>query len=107
MPKITCYQCHQAYADMEPFCPHCGATRKENLAQKALRMARRALVGGGIGAIVGTVGALVLGVIFHLVKAQAGELWSQTLKTMAMIGFVIGGVLGAAVVLVRDMVREE
>jgi LPS O-antigen subunit length determinant protein (WzzB/FepE family) len=34
-------------------------------------------------------------------------LWSQTLKTMAMIGFVIGGVLGAAVVLVRDMVREE
>jgi hypothetical protein len=77
------------------------------VAQKALRMARRALVGGGIGAIVGTVGALVLGVIFHLVKAQAGELWSQTLKTMAMIGFVIGGVLGAAVVLVRDMVREE
>jgi hypothetical protein len=107
MPKITCYQCHQTFTDIEPFCPHCGAIRKENALQKALRMARRALVGGGIGAVIGTGCALVLNIIFYLIKQQPEGFLSPAFKTMAMIGFVIGGLLGAAIVLVRDMVHEE
>ena len=110
MPKITCYQCHQPFTDLEPFCPHCGAVRKENPLQKTIRMARRGLIGGGIGAVVGFACALVLGIVFQLAKKPEGfwlETLFQTVKTMALIGFVIGGALGAAVMVVRDMVREE
>jgi predicted amidophosphoribosyltransferase len=110
MPKITCYQCQQPYTDLEPYCPHCGAVRKEKTIQKTIRLARRALIGGGMGAAIGFGCALVLGIIFQLAKKQEGfwfETLFQTVKTMALIGFVIGGALGAAVIVVRDLVREE
>jgi hypothetical protein len=107
MPKITCYQCHQTFVDLEPFCPHCGAVRKENRLQMVIRMARRALIGGAYGAAIGTPSGLGLGIIFHLVKKQQEGRWYDTLLTMALIGLVIGGLLGAATVLIRDIVREE
>ncbi len=110
MPKITCYQCQQPYTDLEPFCPHCGAVRKENAMGKTIRLARRALLGGGIGAAIGFGCALVLGMVFQLAKKPEGfwlDTLFQTVKTMALIGLVIGGALGAAVMVVRDLVREE
>jgi hypothetical protein len=109
--KLTCYQCHNTFSDEEPFCPHCGAVRKDNPAQAGLRLLQRFVKGAIAGAIIG--GGLMLivstGIIvyMYLFKNLApGFIW-DTIKIYGGIGLISGTIIGGVARIVRQMIKEE
>ncbi len=111
MLKLTCYQCHNTFSDEEPFCPHCGAVRKENPAQAGLRLAQRFAKGALYGAVIGLgIAILVSGlyILYHHVFKDlvAGFEWT-TIKMFGGIGLICGALIGGVAKIVRQLVRED
>ncbi len=111
MPKLTCYQCRNAFGYEEPFCPHCGAVRKENPAQAGMRILQRfgrgAMLGAGIGAVVGLVASVLYIIYGHAFKSLAAGFELDTIKMLGGIGLVCGALIGGVTKIVRDLVKEE
>jgi hypothetical protein len=109
--KLTCYQCHNTFSDEEPFCPHCGAIRKDNPAQACLRLIQRfakgaitgAVIGGGLMLIVSLL-IIVYNILFK--NLAAGFIW-DTIKIYGGIGVIAGFIIGGVAKIVRQIVREE
>jgi len=109
--KLTCYQCHNTFSDEEPFCPHCGAVRKENPAQAGLRMAQRFAKGAIIGTVIGgglmlIVSLLVIVYMYLFKNLAAGFVW-DTIKIYGGIGLISGAIIGGLAKIVRQIVKEE
>ena len=109
--KLTCYQCHKTFSDEEPFCPHCGAVRKENPAQAGLRLVQRFVKGAITGAIIGgglmLIVSLLIIVYDYLFKNLApGFVW-DTIKIYGGIGLIAGVIIGGLAKIVRQIVKEE
>ena len=111
MPKLTCYQCRNAFGYEEPFCPHCGAVRKENPAQAGIRILQRfgkgALTGAAIGAAIGLVSSILYIIYGHIFKSLAAGFELDTIKMLGGIGLVCGALIGGVAKIVRDLAREE
>jgi hypothetical protein len=109
--KLTCYQCHKTFSDEEPFCPHCGATRKENPAQAGLRLTQRFAKGALLGAVIGG-GVMLIVSIFVIIymylfkNLAAGFVW-DTIKIYGGIGLISGALIGGLAKIVRQIVKEE
>jgi hypothetical protein len=109
--KLTCYQCKNTFSDEEPFCPHCGAVRKENPAQAGIRLVQRfvkgamygAAIGGGIGLILAG-GVIVYMFLFKNLKSD--YVWDN-IKMLGGIGLVCGALIGGLAKIVRQVVKEE
>ena len=109
--KLTCYQCHNAFSDEEPFCPHCGATRKDNPAQAGLRLIQRfargaikgAFIGGGLMLIVSI---LIIVYMFLFKNLAPGYIW-MTIKIYGGIGLISGALIGGIAKIVRQIAKEE
>jgi len=109
--KLTCYQCHNTFSDEEPFCPHCGAVRKENPAQAGLRMAQRFAKGALTGAVIGVgcmliVSILMIVYLYLFTNFAAGFVW-DTIKIYGGIGLISGAIIGGLAKIVRQIVKEE
>jgi len=109
--KLTCYQCKNTFSDEEPFCPHCGAVRKDNPAQAGLRLVQRFVKGAITGAVIG--GGLMLivslGIIVYMYlfkNLAAGFIW-DTIKIYGGIGVIAGFILGGLAKTVRQIAKEE
>ena len=111
MPKLSCYQCHNAFAYEESFCPHCGAVRKDNAAQAGIRILQRfgkgAILGAGIGAAVGLVASVGYIIYGHTFKSLAAGFELDTIKMFCGIGLVCGVLIGGVAKIVREFVKEE
>ncbi|HEV2950397.1 MAG TPA: hypothetical protein VGX70_23660 [Gemmataceae bacterium] len=111
MPKLTCYQCRNAFGYEEPFCPHCGAVRKENSAQAGIRLVQRfvkgAVMGAGFGVGFGLVASVVYIIYGHIFKSLAAGFELDTIKMLGGIGLVCGVLIGGVAKIVRDLVKEE
>jgi hypothetical protein len=109
--KLTCYQCHNAFSDEEPFCPHCGAIRKDNPAQAGLRLVQRFVKGAITGAIIGgglmLIVSLLIIVYDYLFKnLAAGFVW-DVIKIYGGLGLIAGAIIGGIAKIVRQMIKEE
>ena len=109
--KLTCYQCKNTFSDEEPFCPHCGAVRKENPAQAGIRLVQRFFKGALYGAVIGGGAMLMLSVVlivymFLFKNLQAGFVW-DTIKMLGGIGVVCGALIGGLAKIVRQIAKEE
>jgi hypothetical protein len=109
--KLTCYQCHNTFSDEEPFCPHCGAIRKENPAQAGVRLIQRFAKGAITGAIIGgglmlMVSMLIIVYMYFFKNLAAGFVW-DTIKIYGGIGLITGVIIGGLAKIVRQIVREE
>ena len=109
--KLTCYQCKNTFSDEEPFCPHCGAIRKDNPAQAGLRLVQRFAKGAILGAFIG--GGLMLGVSLVIIVYKylfkdlaAGFVW-DTIKIYGGIGLIAGAIIGGIAKIVRQIIKEE
>jgi len=109
--KLTCYQCKNTFSDEEPFCPHCGAIRKDNPAQAGLRLVQRFAKGAILGAFIG--GGLMLGVSLVIIvymylfkDLAAGFVW-DTIKIYGGIGLIAGAIIGGIAKIVRQIIKEE
>jgi hypothetical protein len=111
MPKLTCYQCHNTFSDEEPFCPHCGAVRKENPAQAGIRLAQRFGKGALLGAIIGLgIGIIASGLRIlygHVFENLAAGFEWYTIKMFCGIGLVLGALIGGIAKIVRQLVKED
>jgi hypothetical protein len=109
--KLTCYQCHNTFSDEEPFCPHCGAVRKENPAQAGVRLVQRFAKGALFGAVIGggimlILSGAVIVYMFLFKNLQAGFVW-DTIKMLGGIGVVCGALIGGLAKIVRQIAKEE
>jgi len=111
MLKLTCYQCHNTFSDEEPFCPHCGAVRKENPAQAGMRMLQRFGKGALLGAIIGLgIGIIASGLYIvygHVFKNLAAGFEWDSIKMFGGIGLVCGALIGGVAKIVRQLVKED
>lgn len=106
--RNTCFQCGECFADSNTYCPHCGAGRRENAGQLALRRLRRASMSLILGALLG-VGCVVL-----LAMLLPG--WSEKMQGfpllsghfgMELIGVVLGAMVGGFLYALREYSRES
>jgi len=109
--KLTCYQCRNTFSDEEPFCPHCGAIRKENSAQAGVRLVQRFAKGAIIGTVIGggvmlIVSILVITYMYLFKDLAAGFVW-DTIKIYGGIGLISGAIIGGLAKIVRQLVKEE
>ena|SRR5438128_1637604 len=109
--NLTCYQCHKTFSDEEPFCPHCGAIRKENPAQAGVRILQKFVKGAILGAVVGGGGMLIISLLVIIYMAVfknlvVGFVW-DTVKMLGGIGLVCGALIGGLAKIVRLIVKEE
>jgi hypothetical protein len=111
MLKLTCYQCHNTFSDEEPFCPHCGAVRKENPAQAGMRLAQRFAKGALLGGIIGLGLAIIASgcyiVYGHVFKNLAHGFEWDTVKMYGGLGLVVGALIGGVAKIVRQLAKEE
>lgn len=111
MAKLTCYQCHNTFSDEEPFCPQCGAVRKQNPAQLGLglvqRFAKGAILGAGIGGGIGFAAAVLYIVYGRVFKNLAAGFEWDNIKTFGGIGLVLGALIGGVAKIVRLLAKEE
>lgn len=105
--RNTCFQCQRAFSDSNTYCPHCGATRRENVGQLLVRRLRRVGLSLLLGVAVGVVAALLLGTLFPD--------WSTRMSSfpllsgrygIEMIGGILGGVVSATLYTLREYARE-
>jgi len=109
--KLTCYQCQKTFSDEEPFCPHCGAIRKENPAQAGVRLIQRFAKGALTGAIIGLVLGLVVSVLViihgYVFRNLVRGFELDVIKIYGGIGLICGALIGGLAKIVRQIVKEE
>ena len=105
--RNTCFQCEHGFSDSNPYCPNCGAKRRENVGQLFVRRLRRSGLCLILGAALGVICVVLLGTLFP-------DSWTRLSKFpllsgkfgMELIGVALGGMVGAFLYALREYARE-
>lgn len=107
--RICCYQCNRYFFAFNPYCPRCGATRRETTSQASVRWVRilvlGVLVGGGLGFVTVLVARNMMTNPLALGLGPAP--FPQGAWSMELFGSFIGGTTGAIVSAMMKFVKES
>lgn len=106
--QATCAQCHCDLTGTNLYCPNCGARRKEDTVQVALRRLRGVALSALAAAVVAAVATGILGVVFPRWPTVVARKFSLLPSTLAMhlIGMLLGGMIGAVVYALKEFARD-
>lgn len=104
--RNTCFQCQRPFADSNLYCPNCGAKRRENSGQLFLRRFRRAAFSLILGAVVGVICVVILGLAFPDWYISTMIKFPLLSGRMEWIGVILGGLSGSFFYTMREASRE-
>lgn len=106
--QATCAQCHCDLTDTTLYCPNCGARRKEDTVQVAVRRLRGAALSALVAAVAAAGATGILGVVFSGWPAAVARKFPLLPSTFAMhlLGMLLGGMIGAVVYALKEFARD-
>ena len=106
--QATCAQCHCYLTDTNLYCLNCGAKRKEDSVQVAVRRLRGALFCALAAAVVAAVATGILGVVFPGWPTAVARKFPLLPSTFAMhlVGMLLGGMIGAVVYALKEFAHD-
>lgn len=103
----TCFQCQKPFAHKHLYCPHCGASRREDGGQVFVRRMRRGAVSLILGGMLGVAAALLLGTLFpNWLAGLARFPFLSGTFAVQLVGMTLGGMVGVFLYALKEYARE-